>query len=438
MALLAASLAWSPLVRGQVVEIRPAVELRFSTQSGSLHQVESSTDLLTWRPFQLPVRGEGGVTHILAAAATGQSFFRVSTHAVRDVSSVLETIRARTGVPAVGCAVILSNRIAGWGVAGLRKAGITSAPVTLDDRWHHGSLTKSMTASLAAILVQQGSIQWDTTLSSAFPDWAPRMHEQWRGVTLEQLTSNRAGAPGDLGASGIWSQLWAFGGTPRDARRFLLEKLTVLPPSAPPGTRYEYSNAGFALAGAMMEQVLGTPWEDLLQERLFAPLGMTSAGFGVPATPRHIDQPWGHQWANGRASPVEPGTSADNPPAIGPAGTVHASIVDLARYAAWHVEGHRRGTTLLPPAAFQKLHAALPDNANYAHGWLEVDRPWAQPGKAYTHTGSNLQWFSVIWFAPAREFAVVAVCNAAASTGTNPAAQATDQIAGRMIQDFLN
>jgi CubicO group peptidase (beta-lactamase class C family) len=69
------------------------------------------------------------------------------------------------------------------------------------------------------------------------------MHPDWRNASLEQFTVNRAGAPADLNPSGIWSQLWSFSGTPREARRFLLEKLTALPPSAPPGTRYEYSNA---------------------------------------------------------------------------------------------------------------------------------------------------------------------------------------------------
>ena len=90
------------------------------------------------------------------------------------------------------------------------------------------------------------------------------------------------------------------------------------------------------------------------------------------------------------------------------------------------------------PATLLKLHTALTDNANYAHGWTEVDRPWAAPGKAYTHSGSNLQWFSVIWFAPAREFAVVAVCNLATGSAPNPGATATDQVAGRMINEFLN
>lgn len=422
----------------QVVSVRPAVELSFATTPDSLHQLEVSEDLSVWRPFQIPVRGDGGPARILSAAAQNQSYFRVSTHAVRDVSGLLEPIRRSTGVPALGCAVVLSNRIVAWGVTGLRKAGITSAPVTLSDKWHHGSLTKSMTASLAAMVVEEGRIRWETTLAEVFPDWAPRMHEQWRGVTLEHLTSNRGGAPGDLNASGIWAQLWSFGGTPREGRRLLLEKLTVLPPSSPPGTRYEYSNAGFALAGAMLETTLDTPWEDLLTSRLFAPLDMPSAGFGVPATPRHIDQPWGHQWVSGRASPVEPGTAADNPPAIGPAGTVHASVIDLAKYVAWHVEGHNRGTAQLSKAVFEKLHTAYPNNASYANGWLEVERPWANPGKAYTHTGSNVQWFSVIWFAPARQFAVVAVCNVASGSNPNPGAQATDQVAGRMIGEFLD
>ena len=124
-------------------------------------------------------------------------------------------------------------------------------------------------------------------------------------------------------------------------------------------------------------------------------------------------------------------------PAIGPAGTAHCSLLDLAKYAAFHTHGHAHDTDLLKTASLVKLHTAYPDNADYAHGWLEVSRPWANPGKAYTHSGSNLQWFSVIWFAPARQFAVIALCNAAAASGANPAATATDQIAGTMIREFL-
>lgn len=428
------------LVLAQTLDIRPAVELVVRTTSRTAYALESSHDLHTWSPLRTVALGDGQPAHILVASGeTGETaaFFRVRTNDVRDLNSLLEPIRAANKVPAIAAAVVLSNRIVALGAVGLRKAGVTSAPVTLADTWHHGSLTKSMTATLAAILVDEGRIRWNTTLAEAFPDWAPKMQAAWRGATLEQLTSNRGGAPGDLNASGLWTQLWNFGGTPREARRFLLEKLTTLAPVSPPGTRYEYSNAGFALAGHMLESASNQPWEDLMRSRLFAPLGMTSAGFGVPATPRYIDQPWGHTISGSTVTPMEPGTSADNPPAIGPAGTAHCSLLDLAKYAAFHTHGHSHDTDLLKAASLVKLHTAYPDNADYAHGWLEVSRPWANPGKAYTHSGSNLQWFSVIWFAPARQFAVIALCNAAAASGANPAATATDQIAGAMIREFL-
>ena len=295
-----------------------------------------------------------------------------------------------------------------------------------------------MTATLAAMMVEKGEIRWDSTLAEIFPGLASKMHEQWRGATLEQLTSNRGGAPTDLTPSGIWAQLQPLAGTPREGRRFLLEKLTAIAPNSPPGTKYEYSNAGFSLGGHMLETVANKAWEDLLTERLFVPLGMTSAGFGVPATPRHIDQPWGHQFAAGKPVAVPPGPNADNPPAIGPSATVHCSVADLARYAAFHVTGHNHGSPLLTQASFLKLHTAYPNNADYAHGWSAVDRPWADNGKALNHAGSNTMWYSVIWMAPARDFAVISLCNLATASGANPGATATDQIAGKMIQEFLN
>jgi len=132
-----------------------------------------------------------------------------------------------------------------------------------------------------------------------------------------------------------------------------------------------------------------------------------------------MDQPWGHQYSGGNMVPVEPGTFADNPPAIGPSATVHCTLADLAQYVAFHIQGDRHGTPQLGQDALVNLHAALTNNSDYAHGWIAVDRPWAG-GKALTHAVSNQQWYPVIWMAPAREFGVIAVCNGASGSGTNP------------------
>src|SRR5204863_8029225 len=120
-------------------------------------------------------------------------------------------------------------------------------------------------------------------------------------------------------------------GNATSARRLLVEGVTSKAPEATPGEKYIYSNAGFSIAGHMAEKVAGKSWEDLVRDKIFRPLGMTSAGFGAPGSPTKNDQPRGHK-ADG--SPVEPGPTADNPIAIGPAGTVHCSIEESSRFAA--------------------------------------------------------------------------------------------------------
>lgn len=420
----------------QTIAIKPAVQLEYATAPGNAYQLLRSDHLTSWAPFELLRLGDGAPVRVLVPAAEATTFFQLAVNDVQDLEALLEPIRAANNVPALACAVIRSNQVIGLGAVGRRKSDVTTAPVTLADKWHHGSLTKSMTATLAAMLVERGEITWETTLAEVFPDLAAAMRPEWRTVRLDWLCSNRGGAPNDLGPSGIWSQLWDFKGTPTEGRHLLLTRLTAISPSSTPGTKYEYSNAGFALAGHMLETVAGQPWEELITERLFAPLGMTSAGFGVPATPRHIDQPWGHQRVGANNHPIEPGTNADNPPAIGPAGTVHCSLLDLAKYTAFHLVGHQVDTPLLPNGVMRRLHTAPPDNGNYAYGWLESTRTWAN-GLTLSHAGSNVQWYSVIWIAPNRDFAVVALSNIAAASGPNPGAVATDQAAAKMIAEFL-
>ena len=78
-------------------------------------------------------------------------------------------------------------------------------------------------------------------------------------------------------------------------RRYrILRDNLVDPPAASVG-KHLYSNLGYVVAGAMAERVTARSWESLMQERLFAPLGISSAGFGAPGVPGELDQPWGHQ-----------------------------------------------------------------------------------------------------------------------------------------------
>jgi CubicO group peptidase (beta-lactamase class C family) len=346
-----------------------------------------------------------------------------------DANSLLEPIRQKHQLPALAAAAVVEGRTVAIGATGVRKFGGTEA-VTNADLWHLGSCTKSMTASLAGILVQEGKIKWDTKVADVFPAIRGRMHRAWREVTLEQLLTHRSGAPADAPAE-LWMEAGRQMGRPRDQRLAFVRGLVERAPEAPPGTKFIYSNQGYAMAGAMLEQIGGQPFETLLKQRLFDPLGMKSAGFGAPGQPGKVDQPWGHIGSGAVLQPIEPGPQADNPPAITPAGRVHCSIADFARYAAWHARGATRGATLLSDATFTKLHAAA-SGQDYAMGWVVTERAWGG-GTVLTHAGSNTMWFCVVWIAPVKEVAVVATTNAAGPE----AEKACDEAVGALLRRFL-
>ena len=166
-------------------------------------------------------------------------------------------------------------------------------------------------------------------------------------------------------------------------------------PEHKPGTTYSYSNVGFVLAGMMAEEATRTPWEDLMRRRVFEPLKMASAGFGPPGGKGQSDQAWGHRASGNLVEAVY----EDNPPAMGPAGTIHCSVADWARFASLHLQGSVGGVTLVKPETLKALHTPR-TREEYAGGWSVVERSWAGPGKALTHTGSNTYWYCTIWARP--------------------------------------
>lgn len=335
--------------------------------------------------------------------------------AIKDVSGLLAPIIQKQDVPGMAAAVVQNGEVVAVGVAGVRTRG-RPEKIAVGDQFHIGSDTKAMTAMLCGILVDEGKLSWDQTLGETFPEMKKSMNPQYQAVTLEQLLTHRGGAPGDLAQDALWGKLWQYKGKPTEARRLLVQGVTSKAPEAPPGTKFIYSNAGVAIAGYMAEKVTGKPWEVLMREKIFRPLGMTSAGFGAPGTRARNDQPRGHK-ADG--TPVEPGPGADNPVGIGPAAIVHCSIGDWAKFAAANLPSAK--IKLVRPETMEKLHTPAPGEPKYAMGWIIADnQPWAG-GPALTHAGSNTMWMAVAWLAPAKDFAVLVACNQADDKACNDA-----------------
>lgn len=334
-----------------------------------------------------------------------------------DLSPVLGPIRAKHQVPGMVCGILAQDRLR-LGASGVRKAG-SPEPITTEDLLHLGSCTKAMTATLIGGLVEEKKLAWEMRLGDAFPDLKEQMTERIRSITLQQLLTHRSGLP----ANGPWWELGQKQSTTAQ-RLNLLKKMMQGELAFEPGTKYLYSNTGYALAGLMAERVAGEAWEKLLRARVFEPLGMGSAGFGAPGTPGQADQPWGHVVKPEGPSPLQ----ADNAPALGPAGTVHCTLVDWARFANLHLHAARGDARLLKPETFMHLHTS-PQGTDYACGWIVTTRLWAG-GTVLTHAGSNTMWYAVVWIAPQKDFAALVVAN----SGGKEAEKACDEAAGALVR----
>jgi len=110
-----------------------------------------------------------------------------------DVSWELERIRRGHRLPALAAAAVADGEIVAFGASGRRRVGRRER-VTLTDKWELASCTKSMTAAVAAMLVEDGVLRWDSTIGQTFQN-DTSLHSEWSGVTLEQLLLHRGGAP---------------------------------------------------------------------------------------------------------------------------------------------------------------------------------------------------------------------------------------------------
>ena len=353
---------------------------------------------------------------------------------VIDLAPDLAPVREKYDFPALAAAVIVDGKLHARGVVGVRKHGreVKAEP---NDPFHLGSCTKAMTGSLVGLLVQQGRLKWETPLTEYFPEWKETMHPEYRSVTLVHLLSHRAGVPPMTNGFAPLDnrQLREIRAmqSPAAQRRRVAEIVLRQPPINKPGEKEQYSNAGFTLAGAIVDRVTGEEYEAVLRRFLFEPLGMKSAGFGPMGTPGQIDAPWQHRKKGNEIVPVDPRPINDNPLFITPAGRVHCSMADWAKYVQCVLKAMRSEEGLLPAAQVQQLKEP-PFGGKYALGWGITERPWAG-GQVLQHAGSNRMNYCVVWVAPLKNFAVLAATN----RGGDGAPEGLDRVCAAMIKKFL-
>ena len=355
-----------------------------------------------------------------SVAATALQLFCAIGFAQQDPTDKLEKVLAEIcrekKVPALAVAVVRPNEIVATACSGIRKLGANSA-VELSDRFPLGSNTKSMTATLAAILVEAGEIEWTTTVSEVWSTAGEKhLHPSLRDVTLEELLSHQSGLQSDLGGKD-WIGFFDEENSPTRERQRMLKLIMKKKPKHA-HRKFTYSNLGYVVAAAMLEKQTGESYEALMHQKVFKPLKMESADFRTMTTAKNLKEPllWGH--TGDKQQPMDPRIAgAENPSVYAPCGTVNVTIEDYAKYAQWHLR-EEPAPLLSDRKTLDRIHSGIVDapsiGGKYGGGWIHLDMGF---GRVMNHVGSNTNSFAVIWVFPDSDFAAIACTNTGAQSG---------------------
>ena len=335
-----------------------------------------------------------------------------------DLEDKLAEICKTKDVPGIIAASVGPDGIIESAASGVRKRGMNSAMAS-NDQFSLGSNSKSFTSTLAAVLVDDDLIDWSTTISQVWPDQP--VHARFKDVTLEQLLAHTGGLQGDLPAgSADWPSFFAERFPPEKERARMCYLLLTKPPEGVVG-KHAYSNLGYVLASAMLEERGKKPFEQLMKDRVFKPLGMANTEFHSAKKLKLTKELlWGHKSGG---EPVKPGDlGSENPTVYAGCGTIRTTVDDWAKYIRWHLN-ESANPVLKVDAKLRQLHKGVADGGapgqSYGFGWIHFESPF---GRTLQHAGNNTNQFSLVWVMPEKKRATLVITN----TGQEQAFAACD------------
>ena len=217
------------------------------------------------RRSKLPICSAVIVVIVLGFAAQAFSQTRLAPDSAEKIDKLVTETLARTGVPSASIAVVKDGALVYVKAYGDAKIE-PKTPATTQMRYSIGSISKQITAAAILLLQEQGKLSLDDKVAKYIPDLT-RANE----VTIRQLLSHTSGY------QDYWPQDYVMKPMlePITARK-LMDTWAKIPLDFEPGTKWQYSNTNYVIAGVIVEKVARMPFFQFLQQNIFKPLGMTS------------------------------------------------------------------------------------------------------------------------------------------------------------------
>lgn len=399
---------WFVALRTQNVSTRmvayPGASHLFIINGELEHRLDYNRRVVEWveRYVRTPLRPKSVVP-----ATLGTEYWQRRLDTLRERYGVVGAqfgILELCDVPAHGPGQLLGQTVVSSGTAN-RTTGV---PVTNDTTFQIGSITKVWTSVLVMQLVDEGLLELDATVRTYLPDFSLEDEDVAANVKVRHLLNHTSGIDGDL-----FSNM----GRGDDCIEKYVKSLASAKNIHPLGERFSYCNAGFVVAGRIIEVLRGASWDTVLREQIIEPLGLSHTFTMTEDAPR-FSTATGH-FGQGLAATPTPTWSLTR--SMGPAGLVSSTMSDLLLFAQAALRGGvgPNGQRILSAeSAARMLHEevglrdVLPLATAWGLGWFIED--W-DGHFVYGHDGSTLGQNCYLRIFPDFGFAVVL-----AATGGHP------------------
>ena len=319
----------------------------------------------------------------------------------------------KDGLVGVVFAEVDTQKISG-AAAGLKRLSPEAAFLEVDSYMGLGSNGKSLTAMLAASMVEDGLLGWDSTLADLLPELADVIPPINRTIKFEELLNHRSGLLPLLNADEAATFDWTALPDSSQARRLLAAQWILSQEPATDRGELLYSNAGYIVAGVIMERIGGEDFNRLLKDRILDPLGLR-VGTAAPAA-QDSTQPFGHMGNSKEGievlDPADPIDELINELFVA-TGTLSMNQESYGRYLQWHLKAFKGESTPIPFSYIDRLKSL--EEKDYALGWY---RGVINNEDVLFHSGSTSGFESLVVVELSGSRAVFAVTNTASDSWT--------------------
>lgn len=336
-------------------------------------------------------------------------------------------------IPGMAIGIVQDGKLIFAKGFGVKNSG-SNDPVTENTVFQIGSTSKAFTATLAAMLVDEGKFNWEDKVIDHVPDF--RMYDPWatREFQVVDLMSQRSGMPAYAADT-----LFFLGFD----RPYIKQAIRNIKPVASFRTKYAYQNGLWLVASDLIAKYAGKTWEQALHERIFAPLGMSDSSVDKQSFLNAQDVSSLHTLKGDKVIALPKNWEfLDWSYVAGPAGAINSNIVDMAKWLAFQMKkGKVNDKQLVSVANMQVVHSPktivslgneVHKNMFYCLGWLYMEH---SPFPIIWHNGGTLMK-TMIAFIPEQKIGIVILSNYVTDLPELLAFRFFDQYAGKLVKDL--